>query len=91
MGTAGILSDPSDELDDDYLEDDVDSNNDEGNRLANEFGIKHVVGVLEANWLLVHHLPADPYEPVLLVLAFSELVLFLAEALHDTGKMGLFP
>ena len=86
MGTAGILSDPSDELDDDYLEDDVDSNNDEGNRLADKFGFKHVVGVLEANWLLVLTVRS---EAVHLVLAFAVLVLFLAEALHDTGEMGL--
>lgn len=58
--------------------------------MADKFGIQHVVGVFEANWLLVHHLPADAHESVLLTLAFAELVLFLAEALHDAGEMGLF-
>jgi hypothetical protein len=40
--------------------------------------------------LLVDDLPTDPYESVHVILAFAELVLFLAEALHDAGEMGLF-
>eukprot|EP00356_Strombidium_inclinatum_P013982 CAMPEP_0170503222 /NCGR_PEP_ID=MMETSP0208-20121228/44015_1 /TAXON_ID=197538 /ORGANISM="Strombidium inclinatum, Strain S3" /LENGTH=124 /DNA_ID=CAMNT_0010782763 /DNA_START=1259 /DNA_END=1633 /DNA_ORIENTATION=+ len=80
LGTASVFSNPNDELDDDQLQDNVHSNNDEGDGLSDDLRPQNVVGVLEANGLIevmLLHL-------VRFILVHSLLSLMLAEALQSS-------
>lgn len=76
-----LFSDPFDQLNGDELQNDVDSYDNECNRLAQYFGFKHVFGVMKTDWLFKTSFALGVRQFVDLAVAHSLSLLILAEAL----------